>query len=449
MEAIEKECEIILDEICKKYGYETEDKPENKSLKTVLKRIIPCMLADYSQEDRNLFYQMLTHTPIVVTENLNEDGLKKLTNTYIGNINPHIIEDDSNILDEYEKDVAPAAYLSSPIITEDMQLMGKKSFLYTQRLLPSSKAFTFLGTDINIPYLIHELGHAFHAEKNAYKMLEDGTLLERIGTAQFKYSFKKTSDGKILQNEISYSGLFLEESLNTIEEEIAMARYMGISKEEMQKKYYEIFVPSEYQGLMSNITEHLLEKIDPNPLKQYRLYGDETKLQPLNHLMAQTDYWKNKEQTFSETNLASPLSLAHKKNILAKLKPSMQDFFSRYQDIYFPDISSMTTPIQKVDNVLEQCYTFKGIKYQFNLSNSEEKQQYCNIVSQILQEGFALIKQSHDILMNQSYAIKKYVQQIAYTTSKSDMDKVTMETKFGVNNNLTSQKQGDEIEYDK
>lgn len=449
MEVIETEYEIILDEICKKYGYETQDKPGNESLKTVLKRIIPSMLADYPQEDRNLFYQMLTHTPIVVTENLTEDELKKLRDTYIGNINPHIIDDDSNILGEYGKGVAPAAYITSPILNEDMQLMGKKSFLYLQPLSRSSKEFTFLGTDINVPYLIHELGHAFHAEKNAYKMLEDGILLERIGTAQFKYSFEKISDGKRKQKTTSCTGLFLEESLNTIQEEIAMARYMKMSKEEMQKKYCEVLVPSEYQGLMSNMTEYLLEKIDTNSLKQYRLSGDETKLQPLNDIMAQTDYWQNKDQTFSETNLNSPLSFAHKKNIVTKLpKLSMQDFFQTYQDIYFPDISSITTPIQKIDNVLEQCYNFKGIKYQFNLYNPEEKQQYCDIVSQILQEGFTLINQSHHILINQSDDIKKYIQQIAHTATAGQIVSITDETKSGFET-LTYQKQGDMIKNEK
>lgn len=449
MEVIETEYEIILDEICKKYGYETQDKPGNESLKTVLKRIIPSMLADYPQEDRNLFYQMLTHTPIVVTENLTEDDLKKLTDTYIGNINPHIIDDDSNILGEYGKGVAPAAYISSPILNEDMQLMGKKSFLYLQRLPRFSKEFTFLGTDINVPYLIHELGHAFHAEKNAYKMLEDGILLERIGTAQFKYSFEKISDGKRKQKTTSCTGLFLEESLNTIQEEIAMARYMKMSKEEMQKKYREVLVPSEYQGLMSNMTEYLLEKIDTNSLKQYRLSGDETKLQPLNDIMVQTDYWQNKDQTFSETNLNSPLSFAHKKNIVTKLpKLSMQDFFQTYQDIYFPDISSITTPIQKIDNVLEQCYNFKGIKYQFNLYNPEEKQQYCDIVSQILQEGFTLINQAYDIQKSQSHNIMPQIAHITKTVSKSDIEKVTKETKSGVKNLIYS-RQGDRIEDEK
>ena len=191
------------------------------------------------------------------------------------------------------------------------------------------------------------------------------------------------------------------------------------------------------------------EKIDTNSLKQYRLSGDETKLQPLNDIMVQTDYWQNKDQTFSETNLNSPLSFAHKKNIVTKLpKLSMQDFFQTYQDIYFPDISSITTPIQKIDNVLEQCYNFKGIKYQFNLYNPEEKQQYCDIVSQILQEGFTLINQAYDIQKSQSHNIMPQIAQITNTVSKSDIEKVTKETKSGVKNLIYS-RQGDRIEDEK
>lgn len=48
--------------------------------------------------------------------------------------------------------------------------------------------------------MIHELGHAWHAEKDQFTMLEDKTLRERIGTAEFTYSFSKTTDNKFVKN---------------------------------------------------------------------------------------------------------------------------------------------------------------------------------------------------------------------------------------------------------
>ena len=54
----------------------------------------------------------------------------------------------------------------------------------------------FLGTDINVPHLLHELGHAWNAEENQYIMQEDGTLKNRVGMTEKIYTFSKGEDGK-------------------------------------------------------------------------------------------------------------------------------------------------------------------------------------------------------------------------------------------------------------
>ena len=97
-----EEIKDVVEEVCKKYGYDSEDKENNDSLKTVLLKAVTAMLKDANQEERNLFYQMLRHTPIVITENLTKEGYKKLVEQYIGNINPHIIKEDID-LGEYGK----------------------------------------------------------------------------------------------------------------------------------------------------------------------------------------------------------------------------------------------------------------------------------------------------------------------------------------------------------
>ena len=85
MDEIKKECESIVDDICEKFGYDSEDKEGNKSLKTILKEIVPCMLIEADKEERQLFYQMLEHTPIEIVENINQekyDGSKKMPACY-------------------------------------------------------------------------------------------------------------------------------------------------------------------------------------------------------------------------------------------------------------------------------------------------------------------------------------------------------------------------------
>ena len=92
-----KEVNKIVNEVCDKFQYDTTDKEGNDSLRTVLIRICTIMLKDSNEEDRNLFYEMLRHTPIVVTEKLTQEGLKQLEEQYIGNINPHILDQNINL----------------------------------------------------------------------------------------------------------------------------------------------------------------------------------------------------------------------------------------------------------------------------------------------------------------------------------------------------------------
>lgn len=223
----------LVEEVCAKYGYDSQDLNGNDSLKTVLLKIIPAMLKDSKKEERDLFYQMLSHTPIAITENLTQESYDKLSEYYLGK-DTDIVTDDNN-LSEYDKMLGAGAYASRPILDKDMNLQGKKSFIYVQKI--TGKAKEFLGTDINVSHLIHELGHAWHAEKEEYVMQDDGTLKERVGMGEIISSFSRTPDNKFVQKYVKSTGVMLEEGMNTIAEEIAMANYMGFSLEEIQEKY--------------------------------------------------------------------------------------------------------------------------------------------------------------------------------------------------------------------
>lgn len=440
MQELLKESESIIDEVCEKYEYETEDTPKNKSLRTILRQIVPAMLVDSNEEDRKLFYQMLRKTPIAITENLTEKELQELQEKYIGNINPHIKEEKIE-LGEYGKVLAAGAYITEAKISKDMKSVDdKKSYIYIQRLNPyNTKAIDFLGTDINVPHLIHELGHAWNSEKEPYKILEDGTLIGRVGTAQSKYSFEKQENGETKLKLMSITGLFIEEGMNTVAEEEAMARYIGISIEEMQEAYRKILVQSEYQGFMSGMVNDLLDRTYKDDLKHWRLHGDENKLKKVESLMEQTDYWKNREKrALGDEN--DEISFAHKRRCIERTKKeTIQEFFKKYEHIYFPDIDNMT-PIQRIDNVLEQCYTFKGIKYKFDLLDPEQKACYQDITLQTLREGYILINQAKDRKIEE---IKKVVGEM----TASRVSNIIKETKKGFKEkeNPKENQQGDNL----
>ena len=384
---MQEELNDIVEEVCVKFGYDSNDRENNDSLKTVLSRVVAVMLKDSNQEDRNLFYQMLRHTPIVVTENLTREGYEKLKEQYIGNINSHIIEEDTS-LGEYGKEIGAGAYVSEPIIDENLQVKGKKSFIYMQKVDGDKKEF--FGTDINVAHLIHELGHAWHAEKDEFVMQEDRTLRERVGTAEFIYSFYKGEDGRYIQRCDKTTGLMIEEGMNTIEEEQAMADYMNISLEEMQEKYRSVLIPSNYQGYISSFMQYTLNELNKEDFEDWRLHGSSESKAKIENLMIRTQYWADREKDILPSS-NSPRNYGKKRQIISRMpNENVQDFFRQYEDVYFPDISQMS-PLDKIENVLEQSFNMNMIKYSMDIEN------YKDLIDCLGYEGYSLINQSSEI----------------------------------------------------
>lgn len=414
VEEILNECKDIVEEVSKIYHYDDKDKQKNDSLKTVLLKVIPAMLKDSNQEERNLFYQMLRHTPIAITENLTQESYDKLVEQYIGkDVNQHIIEENID-LGEYGKNLGAGAYVSEPILDKNMNLQGKKSFIYIQRV--TGKAKEFFGTDINVSHLIHELGHAWHAEKEQFVMQPDKTLKERIGTAEFIYLFSKTHDNKFLKKDIKITGLMIEESMNTVAEEKAMANYMGISLDEMQKEYRSSLVPSNYQGYMADLVGYMLEKLGKDDFENYRLYGEIESKNKINDLMKKTDYWMNREIDILPS-ADSPRSYDKKRAILDKIDSiKVKEFFDEYETLYFPDISKMT-PIEKIDNVLAQRYNLNMVRYNMGIDN------YKDFLERLNYEGFSLVNQAIDLKKRQELL------HVVSDVKSSELSDITHETR--------------------
>ena len=101
---INKEYDKVVDKVSEIFGYDDD-------LKNVLKKVLPSMLEGCSYEDRFLFYKMLSHTQIVTIEEGTQVDTKELNKKYIGNLNPHIQEENVDI-GEYGKQEAAGAFVS-------------------------------------------------------------------------------------------------------------------------------------------------------------------------------------------------------------------------------------------------------------------------------------------------------------------------------------------------
>lgn len=385
----------LIDEISKKFNYD-------KELSDVLNRVTEGILDGKSEDEKNIFFKMLSHTPIVVLPydtRVNED---EIVEEYIGNVNPHI-QDEKVDIGAYGESVPAGAFVSEAILDENLNITGTKQFLFVKRVANfterGKKVCEMFGTDINIQHLIHELGHAENAEINQYTM-EGNTLVQRVGTANIKSEIKKIGDGKYIKKEIGRTGLMLEEGINTNEEQEKLCKYLEIDQEALRQLYRDnILGQSDYQGLMSDITKHFMERTDAEAIRMWRLTGDSKYIDTINRAMQQTDPYKKRND---DTEY-----IKDKRKIFSTpISERMKSFFEKYNKDFFPDKSNMT-PIELLDNCLLQCFDIKTHNfYAFDPSSEEAMSKYKECVQSVIKEGYVLINQTSNNLEKSTISMK-------------------------------------------
>lgn len=384
-----KEYNNLIDEITEKYKY-------SEDLSNTLKKIMPAILDDLKNDERQIFYEMLKNTPIVIVPEDSKVTDKQLQEKYIGNINPQIQIEDVDI-GEYGRVNPSGAFVSEPILDENLRLNGVKKFIYvgafdiTKLNTPMrQKHYELFSTSINIKDLIHELGHAFVSEKEPYS-IEGDIITQRCGTGIIKSKITPLGNGKYSMKEISREGLMIEEALNANFEEKTISKILGIGLEETKKLYRETesaLLPSDYQGLMSEITEHMQEKLGKEDFWKWRLTGDKNVLDKINALMSKTEEYKTRNEETEHLN--------NKKEIFATQETKkMAEIFEKYHFDFFPDKTKMT-PMQIMDNCLLQCFNIVTNKMMFPFPNGLEK--YSAVINSIIRDGYVLINQAADIL---------------------------------------------------
>lgn len=423
-----KEYEDIIDEVCKKYGYDDKDEEGKDSLKTVLLKLVPCMLDGVDDDKKELFFEMLRTTPIVILDVNDERTTDDLDKIYIGDSHPTIQQEEIDE-GEYSNKTPDGAYVSDFVMDENLNLAGKKSYIFIKKAETSMER-RYFETDINVSHLVHELGHAWNAQKDQYTIDENGNLVSRVGTSKRKYKIEQDDTGKYIAKGVSVEGLFIEEEMNSIEEERAMAKYKGISVEQVKQDYRSELVPSTYQSVnLIGFTEDLLQVIGEDDIKKWRMFGDNKYLDKINELLSQTDHWKRRNEIFAD-NSTDEMSYTSKKKIFAETSDSQAiEFLQDNKDIFFADISAMT-PIGRLDNVMEQMYTFDAVKYRYDIFDPKQKKEFQDILIAIMKEGYKIVNQARQIKEEEKEnspmeQIKDAIQDV----TASRVDKVTKETK--------------------
>lgn len=290
---IEKEYDLIVKRVTEKFGY-------NEDLANVLRRILPAMLDKKSYEERSIFYKMLEETPIVVAME-NEDILAKADEMFDG-INPHIIDEEEEET-VYNKSSPAGFFRRAPILDENLKLVGKKQAIFIKGLDtskpqygPNKERVELFGTGIQVSHLIHELGHAWHAQSNGLFQKEDGSVINRVGNATAENKYIDIGNGQYLCQAEPFRNLIIEEAMNSDMEETALKRFLGIDDEKLKQLYSSgILIKSNYQKSALILLRAAMHFGMGIPLEKYRIFGNEADLEKTNQLLARTEWYKTRD----------------------------------------------------------------------------------------------------------------------------------------------------------
>ena len=149
----------FLESVAQKFGYSEE-------LLDALKRVVPVMLDGKDEETSKLLLDTIERVEIVVfDEEPTQEEVDGILSQKIAGRNNHVkfkYEDRG----EYGKKVGVGAYCNKPIFDDEMNTVDRVGVLYITKLSEYSRVAKYYGTSIDLSHLIHELGHAWAAQKD-------------------------------------------------------------------------------------------------------------------------------------------------------------------------------------------------------------------------------------------------------------------------------------------
>lgn len=326
------------------------------------------------------FFQTLQEVPIVIVDKMTPELDEQLQDKYLGKDRIQTKSEES----EYNSTFAPGAYVTTPVLDQQGKLIGKRSFLYVERLNSYFEEVTKkLETNIHVPHLLHELGHAQAARKNEY-IQEGNKIKSRCGMLQ-KENEVEFEDGKPILIEKESQGIYLEEAINTVLEYENIAKFLGIKPEEVDNALYRGvgihgLVSSSYHGIMDSIGQKMQEVIGKKGLEQIRIFDNQTEIGKFNKKAKNTQYWK--ENVHSKERIKRKIEIFEMPE-----SGNWKGFCHKNQDTYF-GIHEEEKPIQKIDNVLRQIYDMKTVRYSLSI------EEYKEVLNAIFEEAYYILNQT-------------------------------------------------------
>lgn len=372
-----------IDKVGREYGY-------NPELMDALKRCIPEMIQGKTEEDIKVLMDTLKRVQIYTfSEQPTQEEIDAITSEKINGRNNHVktISCDKG---EYGKNVSPGAYISEPIFDDNMNIVDRIGFIYITNLHSSSETSKFYRSNINLSHLMHELGHAWAAQKDEFQQEENGDYTMSIGAAKF---YNRVDRKKHTVEETGIKGLYMEEALNSIEEENALYRLLGIDN------FHKIpgYVQSNYQGGMTELMRYFIEKLGNGVSEKIRIQKDREGVEELQEIFDKTDFMKSIQGMDYYNNKEKQLSCVQATSMSDNGKKRISDFFEKYRKLYLTPHKNQDF-LEHLDRVLEQIFNFTSIRYSYDISEKDIKQAYQQTLISILAEGYVPINQAVAII---------------------------------------------------
>lgn len=261
--------------------------------------------------------------------------------------------------------IAPGAYCSIPILNSEGKIENpnkdRVGYIYITNLSKYSETRAVYGSKINYSILIHELGHAWAAQIEEYNQEKAGWCFQKVGACTQKFKISETSKGQYEVELVEMDGVFIEEALNSIEEEKTLCRLLGVkSVAEIQG-----YIKSSYQGNMTTLMECCIRVIGELPFSKLRFLKDDSMLIPYGEML---------EDTKSCRDLCESRYVERKKGIFQKIdeldvsdsaREKIRTFFETNNGVYFRSYEGLDF-FSILNNVLEQFFCMTKISYYFS-----------------------------------------------------------------------------------
>lgn len=276
----------LLKDVFTKYGY-------NDNEQTALALAFEAMVSVYGEKEIPDIIQMFMSLPIYFSTQMSEDYFEEIHKKELNGRNAHIVY--KNHINPYGVDTTPGSlYHFETIFTKDMQPCGSSIYLIVKDMVNDYQKDGYLkvfGTTINVPYLIHELNHAYAMQKPLVNV-EGNKIYEKYGMFITQSSFVK--NGSVFEvEEESSEDVVLEEAINELLSEKMLVNVLHLKDEaELLELLRSIkHVTSSYGPIIKYALDRV-ESIFGDKLMAYRKSNDFTFYNEFNEMASSGEIYK-------------------------------------------------------------------------------------------------------------------------------------------------------------